>query len=158
MVYSGVSTWFKNAEETLFNNLGRELIEGFITQHFTLYRIDVVNTESNFYNESKFKQFLTPVEVIGRIQITDSDVVSEGGIRRLSKGDMTAWVYIEHMEELNIEISVGDFIHYEGKYYEVFDPGHNKDALNRKFATDREYYREILAKVVHEDVFKTIGI
>lgn len=155
MVYSGLSTFFKDAEETLFKRMGRELVETLITQHFTLYQIEPGKTESNFYGESRTKVYKDPVEVIGRIQIQDTDVYSEGGVRRMAKGDMSTWIYIEHMEELGIEIHVGDFIGYEGKFYEVYDPGYNKDSLNRKFATDREFYREILAKVVADGVFKS---
>jgi len=155
MAYSGLSTWFKDAEETLFNNLGRELVETLITQHFTLYRIDSETTESNFYGESKSKSYLEPVDVVARIQIQDTDVYSEGGVRRMSKGDMSAWVYLQHMTELDIEINVGDFIGYAGKFYEVYDPGYNKDSIKRKFAGDREFYREILAKVVSPDIFKS---
>ena len=157
MSYSGVSLWFRDEEETLFKNLGRELVEGLITQHFTLYRIDLAETESDFYNEAKTKIFKTPTEVIGRIQITDVDVISEGGIRRMSKGDMSAFVYRDHLTELDVEIHVGDFIKYEGKYYEIYDPGYNKDSVNRKFVGDRDYYQEILAKVVSEDIFKVVN-
>lgn len=155
MTYSGLSIFFNDAEETLFNNLGRELVEDLIVQHFTLYRIDQVKTESNFYGESKAKRYKTPVDVKARIQIEDTDVYSEGGVRRMAKGDMSAWVYLQHMEELDIEINVGDFIGYAGKFYEVYDPGYDKDSLDRKFAGDREYFREILAKSVSEDIFKS---
>jgi hypothetical protein len=153
--YSGLSIFFKDAEESLFKLMGRELVERLITQHFTLYRINPGKTESNFYGESRHKVYKDPVEVIGRIQIQDADVISEGGIRRMAKGDMSAWIYLDHMNELGIDINVGDFIYYAGKYYEVYDPGYNKDSLNRKFAADREFYREILAKVVSEDVFQS---
>ena len=125
MTYSGLSTFFGDAEEALFKSMGRELVETLITQHFTLYRIDNDITESNFYGESKQKIYKDPVEVIGRISIVDSDIISEGGVRRMSKGDMSAFVYKDTLTELGVEIHVGDFIAYEGKYYEVYDPGYN---------------------------------
>jgi hypothetical protein len=156
MPISGVSTWFGDAEETLFKNLGRELVEGFVSQHMTLYRIDVSKTDSNFYNESKHKVYKTPVEVLARIQISDTDVVSEGGVRRMSKGDLSAWVYDDLLTELGVEIHVGDFLKHANKFYEVYDPGYDKDSLNRKFAGDRDYYTEVLAKSVSADIFKSI--
>jgi hypothetical protein len=155
--FTGMSTWFQDREETLFNNLGRELVENLITQHFTLYRVDLSETESNFYGESRKKVFQSEIDVKARIQIADTDVYSEGGVRRMAKGDMSAWVYIQHMTENDYEINTGDFIGYEGKFYEIYDPGYNKDSLDRKFAADREYFREILAKVVTEDVFYAIS-
>lgn len=152
----GLPIFFGDKEATLFKLMGRELVETLINQHFTLYRMDVINTESDFYGETKTKVYKTPVEVKARIQIADTDVVSEGGIRRLSKGDMSAWVYIENMTELDIEINVGDFIGFLGKFYEIYDPGYNKDSMDRKYAADRDFMREILAKVVHEDIFRSI--
>ena len=112
MVYSGVSIFFKDAEETLFRNVGRELLENIILQHFTLYRIDVSNTESNFYGESKKKNYLSPIEVIGRVRIADVEALLEGGVRRVSKGDMIAHVFLKFMEENDFEMNVGDFIGY----------------------------------------------
>lgn len=152
----GLPIFFGDREETLFNNLGRELVESLINQHFTLFRIDVSNTDSNFYGESPQKVYLDPVEVKARIRIADADVMLQGGIRRMSKGDMSAWVYASFMEDNGFEINVGDFIKFQGKFYEVYDPGYNKDSMERKYAGDRDFMREILAKVVQEQVFKSI--
>ena len=152
----GLPIFFNDVEETLFNNLGRELIETLINQHFSLYRVETKLTDSNFYGESQHKVYKSVVEVKARIQIADADVISEGGIRRMSKGDMIAWVYLENMTELDIEINVGDFIGFQGKFYEIYDPGYNKDSMDKKYAADRDFMREIYAKVVHEDVFKSI--
>ena len=153
MSLSGLPIFFTDAEETLFNNLGRELVEDLIVQWFTLYRIDVSNTESNFYGESKKKNFLTPVVVKARIQIADADVELEGGMRRVSKGDMISHVYNEYMTENDFDMNVGDFIDYQGKTYEIYDAGYNLDTLDRKYAADREFHRRILAKAVKSTIF-----
>jgi len=153
MAYSGLSLWFGEKENTLFNNLGRELVETLITQHFTLYRIDIDETDANFYGESKKKAFKTPQEVKARISIVDADVVDEGGIRRMSRGDMQTWVYLQHLTELDVSINVGDFIGFQGKVYEVYDNGANKDSMTRKYAGDRDYFQQILAKVITQDIF-----
>lgn len=152
----GLPIWFKDAELTLFKNLGRELVETLINQHFILYSVGYGETDSNFYGESKNKVYTSQTQVTGRIQIADSDILSEGGVRRMAKGDMTAWVYDDHLSELNLGIKIGDFIGFEGKFYEVYDAGYNQDALNRKLGVDREYYHEIKAKVITDDIFKSI--
>jgi len=155
---NGLPIFFGDKEEALFKALGRELIEDLVNQHFTLFRIDVAKTESNFYGESKVKVYLEPLEIKARIQISDINVISEGGIRRMSKGDMKAGVYRELLEELNAKINIGDFIKFQGKIYEVYDAGYNLDSMDRKFAADRDFMWEILARVVHEDVFNsTLG-
>lgn len=156
MAYSGLSIFFTDKEETLFKRMGRELVETLIKQHFTLYKVDHEKTESDFYGEAKTKVYDGPYEIIGRVNIVDTDIASEGGLRRMAKGDMSAWVYNEHLSELNVDISVGDFIGFQGKFYEVYDPGYNKDSMNRKFAGDRDFYREILAKAIEGTAFKSI--
>ena len=152
----GLPIFFGDKEETLFKAMGRELVEHLVNQHFSLFRIDVTKTESNFYGESKKKIYLAPLEVKARIRIADTEVISEGGIRRMSKGDMEAGVYREHLEELGAHINIGDFIKFQGKVYEVYDAGYNLDSMNLKYAADRDFVWKILAKVVHEDVFKSI--
>ena len=152
----GLPIFFRDAEEKLMIALGRELTEGLINQHCVVYSISVDKTESNFYGESKNKIYNKMTEIIGRIQIADVDVVSEGGVRRVAKGDMNLWAYNEHLTEEGLVINVGDYVGYAGKFYEVYDAGINKDALDRKFAGDREYFTEVLAKAVSEDIFKSM--
>jgi hypothetical protein len=152
----GLPIFFGAAEETLFKAMGRELVEDLVNQHLSLFRVDVTATDDNFYGESKHKVYKPVTEVKSRIQIIDNDVVDEGGVRRLSKGDMNAWIYIEHLTELDVEIHVGDFIGFQGKFYEIFDPGYHKDSMDKKFAADYDFMREIFAKVVSEDIFKSI--
>ena len=149
----GLPIFFTAAEEALFNSLGRELVEDLVNQHFSLFRVDTVATDDNFYGESKDKVYKPVVEVKARIQIQDVDVISEAGVRRMSKGDMNAWVYNEFLVENDIEINVGDFLGFQGKFYEVFDPGYNKDSMDKKFAADRDFMIEIFARVVPEGIF-----
>ncbi len=152
----GLPIWFNDEEFTLFKNLGRELVETLTNQHFILYSISYGETSSNLYGESKHKVYSAQTKVIGRIQIVDSDIVEQGGVRRMAKGDMTAWVYDDHLVELGLSIKVGDFIGFEGKFYEIYDAGYNQDEINRKLGVDREYYHEIKAKVITDDIFKSI--
>ena len=123
----GLPIWFQDAELTLFKNLGRELVEDLINQHFILYSVGYAETDSNFYGESKHKVYTSYTQVTARIQIVDSDIVSEGGVRRMAKGDMNAWVYDDHLTELGIGIKVGDFIGFESKFYEIYDAGYNQE-------------------------------
>ena len=152
----GLPIWFRDEEEALMKLMGRELIETLINQHFILYSVDVQNTDSNFYGEAKYKVYQSYTKLEGRIQIADTDIYSEGGVRRVAKGDMSAWVYDDLLTENNLTPKVGDFIGFEGKFYEIYDAGTNKDSLDRKLGGDREYFTELLAKVVDEGVFKSI--
>jgi hypothetical protein len=134
--------------------MGRELIEHLIVQNFKLYQIDVNETETNFYGEAKKKGYKAPVDVIGRIEILDYDAELIGGLRRMAKGDMHAYVYNAHLAELEADIHEGDILDYMGKYYEVWDPGYNRDVNMSKLGATRDFYRQILASVVQRNVFE----
>ncbi len=153
---SSLPIFFGDAEEKFFNAAGRELVERFINQSFVLYSISSKMTESNLYGEAKHKFYEKHTELKARIQISDDDVYQQGGVRRNAKGDMVAWIYNLHLQEEDVEPHVGDFIAFEGKFYEVYDAGINQDSNHRKFAGDREYFTEIKAKVTSPDVFKSI--
>jgi len=153
---NGLPIFFGDAEERLINKMGRELVENLVNQHVVVYSISAKKTESNIYGESKHKYYDKMTELAGRVQIADTDIYAEGGVRRIAKGDMNFWVYNELLVENGLTINVGDFVGYAGKFYEVHDAGIEKDSLDRKLGGDREYYTEILAKVVSEDIFKSI--
>lgn len=149
----GMPIFYSGAEFQLQKMLGRELVEGLIKQQVTLYRVDLNATESNFYGESKQKNFKPPVVVVGRVQITDRDAVLEGGIRKLTKGDMVLHVYDDFLLEAGIEISVGDFVKYRDKFYAIYDNGPDDDANPRRLGVDNDYYRTYLGRKVGREVF-----
>ena len=155
MTYSGMPLWYDDSREgTLLKGFGRELVESLIVQNFTLYQIDLNETEKNFYGETKQKSYKTPVVVRGRIEIMDYDAEIVGGLRRVAKGDMMAFVYNDHLTELGIAISVGDYIYYLGKYYEVWDAGVDRDSNQTKLGIDRDYFVRILASEQKKAVFE----
>ena len=149
----GMPIFYSGAEFQLHKNMGRELIESLIKQQVVLYRVDHDMTESNFYGESKIKNFKTSTTLTARIQIADQDALLEGGIRKLKRGDMTMHVYSDHLASQGVTIKVGDFIKFENKFYEVNDNGPNDDANQMRLGVDNDYYRTILANYVESTVF-----
>lgn len=154
MTYSGMPIFFTDAERELLVSCGRELVETLTYQYFDLYRVDYVKTDSNFYGESKVKHFKQKLTLTGRIKISDTDVLFQGGLRRVSQGDMILGIYDDLLVENDCNINVGDIISYQGKYYEVYDAGYNKDSNERKLGVDRDFYRTILANTVKEDILE----
>lgn len=155
MVYSGMPIFYSDQREgVLLVAMGRELVERLIVQNFRLYQVDTEETEANFYGEAKKKGYKAPVDVKARIEILDLDAELIGGVRRMAKGDMTAYVYNAHLSELGADIHEGDIIEYMGKYYEVWDPGYNRDINMSKLGATRDFYRQILASVVQRNVFE----
>jgi hypothetical protein len=150
----GMPVFYSGAEFQLHKTMGRELIESLIKQKVVLYRIDHENMESNFYGESKNKNWKQLVTLVARVQIVDQDAVFEGGIRKLKKGDMVMHVYTDHLADQGVDdIKIGDFLKFEHKYYVVFDNGPNDDENQRRLGVDRSFYRTFLSHVVESDVF-----
>jgi hypothetical protein len=150
----GMPIFYSGAEYALHKTMGRELVESLIKQQVVLYRVDQVLTDSNFYGESKVKNWKELVTLIARVQIADTDAMLEGGIRKLKKGDMIMHVYNDHLADQNVDdIYVGDFLKFEHKFYEVFDNGPNDDENQRRLGVDRQFYRTVLAHTVESDVF-----
>lgn len=150
----GMPIFYSGAEFQVQKLMGRELIESLIKQQVVLWRVDQVLTESNFYGESKNKNFLEPVTLVARVQIADEDATLVGGLRRVTKGSLITHVYTDHLSDQGVEdVKVGDFIQFEGKYYEIYDNGPNDDENQRRLGVDRGFYRTLLAHHAEADVF-----
>jgi len=149
----GMPVWYQDVEETLHKSLGRELIENLIKQEVLLYKMDIENTETNFYGESKRKNWLGPYTLYGRVQIADEDMVSQGGLPVISEGDMIFHVYNDILTEQGIDVVRGDFLYFREKYYEVIHHGPDLSANPTRLGIDRKFYRMILAHTTDTVIF-----
>lgn len=153
-VQSGMPIFHGPAEVKLHVAMGRELIESLIKQTIVLYKVDATNTESNFYGEAKIKNFKPPVTLAARVQIADEDASFIGGVRQVKRGSLITHVYNEHLVERGAsDVKVGDFILFEGKYYEIYDHGPNDDENQRRLGVDAEFYRTLVASYIESPVF-----
>lgn len=151
---NNLQLFFTDKEFSLYKQIGREMVEDIISQHLTLYSIDVEKTEANFYGESKSKQYKQPIVLKARIFIADSDIETIGGIQKIAEGDLIAHIYRDALSELEINISLGDFLLYDDKFYEVYSEGVNLDFVGRKMGSDRDFYVTVLAKTIDNPMFE----
>ena len=156
-VKKGIQLFFGDAEERFFQNSGREISEKVLLESLVLYRVDLKKTRTHaLYGESKFKKYLEPVEVFGLINVeSDSPEYTAGeGLIKKGFGKLTAQVYLSHLEELNVQIRMGDFVYHKGNYYEIINDG--KSDIGNKFAfgSDKYFYITIEGVEVNSDVFK----
>lgn len=142
--------FFSGAEFQVLKTMGRELVENLIKEQIELYRVDTENTESNFYGESKNKNWIGPTIVTCRVERTDRDVFLEGGLRRQRRREITVYVYQDHLKDIGIdEIRIGDFFKHRNDFYEVY----GNVGQGTRMGVDRGYYRRYRAFYVEEDVF-----
>lgn len=156
-VKKGIQTFFGDAEERFFQSAGREISEKILLESFILYRVDLNKTRTHsLYGEAKFKKYLETVEVFGLINVeSDSPEYTAGeGLIKKGFGKLTAQVYLTHLEELNAQIRMGDFVYHKGNYYEIIDDGSSNISNEYAYGGDRFFYIKIEGVRVTKDKFE----
>lgn len=153
----GIKLFFGNKEARFFENAGREITEDILQESFILYRIDSKKTRTHdLYGESKKKVHLTPVEIFGRINVEANapEYMTPGGLIRKGYGQITASIYIQQLDELEVEIRMGDFVYHKGNYYEIVDDGSSNIDNQHSWGGDKLYSITIKGVEVNKDVFE----
>jgi hypothetical protein len=152
----GIKLFFGEKERRFFESSGREISEEILQESFILYRIDYQKTQTHeLYGESKNKLYLPPVEVFGRINVEamGPEYMSPGGLIRKGYGNITASIYVSHLDELNAEIRMGDFVYHKGNYYEITDDGSSNVDNQHSWGGDKLFSITIKGVEVNTDVF-----
>ena len=147
--------------------VGREYLEGDLNMSVILYRVDrTQDFGDDLYGEAKKDEirFLPPVEVHGMVTINPPDNKSynpDGSLRYNQHGQMTFGVYNSHLDELDIDISYGDYIAYALKedqtiYYSVVNDGKIDGHNAQTIAGIKGAYRIIICAIVDETEFRGI--
>lgn len=126
-----LNAFFGERENSLYINMGREYLEGIINMRIFLYRIDAEKTETHdFYGtvSASRKVWKEPVELKGLINLEKSNTEMLGGDGPVQEkyGNIIFSCYQEHLDELQVEISVGDYFKYidkagNQKFFEIVD-------------------------------------
>jgi hypothetical protein len=109
-------------ERDLVKQVNDELIERVIGQTIVYYSIDIKN--SNFhpiYGEAIEKTYLPPVRVHALVEKQETDTTyTNYGIDKIS--NITVYFHKRRLtEDQNLFVREGDFILYDGQYYEISD-------------------------------------
>ena len=103
---------------SLFNTVGKELINDIIQTEIGYYKFALEKTTSNVYGESMGKMYYEPVRIAGLIKREDqtwssndfgSDINQTVGFRFLRK----------EMVDINLVPEVGDILLFRNNFYEV---------------------------------------
>ena len=166
----GIELFFGDKERAFFSQAGREITESILQESFMLYRMDLQRTQTHsLYGQSKsFQKVWKPeVKILGRINVeaVDPEYTADGGLVKKGFGQLTAHVYMEHLEELGLvqekenqtvvfDLNDGDFIGFKDQYYKIINNGHSQISNEFSWGGDRRFYITITAIEVDEDVFK----
>lgn len=158
-----INKFFSGRDFDLEIQMGREAMEGDGNFTIILYRVDRETTQSDdIYNEASSSEmnFLPPVEiyVIPIIDEAENKTYNKASFRYLEDGNLTFIVYSEHLAELDLDISLGDYIGYpidETKmiYYSVTNAGEKNYDNQHTIMGYKGAYRVIKCTFSSEDEF-----
>lgn len=158
-----LNKFFSQSDFDLQVQIGKEYLHGDLNMKLVLYRVDREKTDiDNIYGEvgSNEIKFLPPIEFNGLVKIEEpkNNSYKNGLLRYNEPGNLTIYIYLSHLEELNIEIKYGDYIGYQEsdskiRYYTVVNDGRVIADNKHKMFGVKPYYTTILCSYVQEAEF-----
>lgn len=156
--------FFGSSDYDLDLSMGEEWLHGDMNFTLVLYRVDRIKTKTdNVYGETSSDgiKFLPPVEFKGYVQILPPENKNLGNskLNQVEPGNLKVGVYQKHLDELEIDISFGDYIGYyetesRVRYYTVNNDGRVVSDNKHNYAGTRPYYRSIVASPVTDNEFR----
>lgn len=158
-----INKFFSGEDFDLEIKMGRESLEGDGNFTVILYRVDRETTQSDdIYNEADASEinFLYPVElyVLPVIDKAENKTYNAGSFRFLEDGNLSFIIYSQHLEELAVDIKVGDYIGYMVDetniiYYNVTNAGEKNYDNKHTIMGYKGAYRIINCTFANEDEF-----
>lgn len=129
-----LNKWFSEEDFMLEQSMGREAIEGDINFTIILYRVNRLESEyDKLYGEATKDgiRYFPPIElrVVPIMAAPNNKAYNPNGtLHNLEDGQFTFGIYDQQLQELDTEISLGDYIGYpvsetEIRYFSVANSG-----------------------------------
>lgn len=158
-----MNKFYDDLEFGLENEMAREYLEGDINYTVILFRVDRLKSQTDdVYGESDSGEirFLPPVELKVRPNLLESEpkTYSDGFGRYEEYGNLVFTVFNDHLDELGVDITYGDYIGYPDKednikYFTVTNDGKiNTDNVKTRLGY-KSYYRKITCTVADVNEF-----
>lgn len=146
--------------------MGEEWLLGDMNFTVVLYRVDRTKTETdNVYGEvlEDGIQFMTPIELKGLVQIMapTNKMLGNSRVGQQEPGNMKFSLYQKTLDDLGVEIFLGDYLGYyetedRVRYYVVSDDGYVKSDNRHTYGGYKPFYRTITATWVSENEFRGV--
>jgi hypothetical protein len=156
--------FFGGEDYNLDISMGEEWLLGDMNFTVVLYRVDRYKTKTDdVYGEvlEDGIQFMAPVELKGLVQVMAPTQKNIGRIEQQEPGNMKFSIYQKTLDELGVEIFLGDYLgYYESedrvRYYVVSDDGYVKSDNKHTYGGYKPFYRTVIATYVSENEFRGI--
>jgi hypothetical protein len=161
---SRLGKFFGEKDFNLEIDMGQEWLGGDMNFTCVLYRIDKNKIKTDdVYGEAVEDgiKFLPPVEFNAYVGIAapENKFLGSTKMDQLEPGNITVSVYLKTLEDLDIEISFGDYIGYYDtedfvRYYSVVNDGRVISDIKHTYKGYKPFYRTIIASPVGPNEFK----
>jgi hypothetical protein len=161
-----ISRFFGSEDFKLEQSLGMEWLHGDMNFILVLFRVDSKKSDvDDVYGEAGPEEirYKAPVEFNAQVGISapQNKSYADGLVNQMEPGNMTISVYIKHLEELDIDISYGDYIGYaetedKMRYYVVTNDGRVTSDLAHTIGGYKPFFRTIICSYVSPNEFKGI--
>jgi hypothetical protein len=158
--------FFDGEDYNLDVNMGEEWLLGDMNFTLVLYRVDRQRTKvDDVYGEvlPDGIKFLPPLEFKAYVLVNSPEnrYIGTSQVVQTEPGNMRFSIYIKHLEELGIEINLGDYIGYyetedNVRYYSVVNDGRIVSDNKHTYAGYKPFYRTYIASPVNNNEFKGI--
>jgi hypothetical protein len=158
--------FFGGEDYTLDIGMGEEWLLGDMNFTVVLYRVDKYKTKTDdVYGEVTEDgiQFMVPIELKGLVQVMAPahKFLGNSKVEQQEPGNMKFSIYQKTLDELGVEIFLGDYIGYNEtedriRYYVVSDDGYVKSDNKHTYGGYKPFYRSIMATYVSENEFRGI--
>lgn len=159
-----IGKFFGQEDYSLEIGLGQEWLFGDMNFTLILYRVDRVKTKTDsVYGEvlSDGVKFLPPVElkVFLEVAAPANQYMGASIIKQLEPGTLKFHVYQKTLDDLNVDIMLGDYLaYYESedsvRYYTVANDGKVVSDNPHTYGGYKPFYRTIEATWVSENEFR----
>lgn len=156
--------FFGGEDYTLDIGMGQEWLEGDMNFTVVLYRIDRYKTKTDdVYGEvlEDGIQFMTPIELKGYVQVLapTNKFLGSSRVEQLEPGNMKFSIYQKQLDDLGVEIFMGDYLGYyeteaRVRYYTVSDDGKVVSDNKHTYGGYKSFYRTITATYVSDNEFR----
>jgi hypothetical protein len=156
--------FFGGEDYELDVGMGQEWLEGDMNFTIVLYRIDRYKTKTdNVYGEvlEDGIQFMAPIELKGYVQVLapTNKFLGNSRVEQLEPGNMKFSIYQKQLDDLGVEIFMGDYIGYyetesRVRYYTVSDDGKVVSDNKHTYGGYKSFYRTITATYVSDNEFR----
>lgn len=156
--------FFGGEDYSLDINMGEEWLVGDMNFTVVLYRIDRAKTKTDdVYGEvvTDGIQFLPPIQLNGLVQILapTNALLGNSRVKQDEPGNMRFSIYQKTLDEMSVEILMGDYLGYyetesKVRYYTVIDDGFVKSDNRHTYGGYKPFYRTVVATYVSENEFR----